>query len=325
VSSSPPRSLRRRLLSLAGTLARIAIVVGLVLHLTVRDAIPGVALVYYALPRVILAGLAFCVVIADLFQQRKREASLWAAAALGIVVWSLIADWRFNSYAENTSGIRVMYWNVCRGYGGWDAVIDAIRKQRPDLVALGETEQHSSEFRAMWRRELPDYDISFLGAGMMCMVRGTSSDSRVRNIDGYTHARELDVTIDGNELRCLIVDVYAHPMYDRRRALTAIAGIAENSADFPLLILGDFNTPTDSVHFSDLRRHHVNAFEQAGYGCIATWPTVAPLLSLDQIWVNSYLKVENVRHPWTVVSDHRPVLMTAIPTAGSPASRIPGN
>jgi endonuclease/exonuclease/phosphatase (EEP) superfamily protein YafD len=325
VSNSPRRTLRSRLLSLAGTLLRIAIVVGVILHLTVRDAIPGVAIVYYALPRAVLAGLAVCVAIADLLHQQRREASLWGAAALGIVAWSLIVDWRFNSSPEHAGGIRVMYWNACRGYGGWDAVINEVRAQHPDVVALGETQQRSSEFRALWRRELPEYDISFLGAGMVCLVRGSSSESRVRDLDGYSHARELDVVIDGAELRCLIVDVYAHPLYDRRRALTAIAATAEISADQPLLILGDFNTPTDSVHFADLRRHHVNAFEQAGYGCLATWPTFAPVLSLDQVWVNSYLKIEDVRHPWTTVSDHRPVVLTAIPTAASPASRISGN
>jgi endonuclease/exonuclease/phosphatase (EEP) superfamily protein YafD len=114
-------------------------------------------------------------------------------------------------------------------------------------------------------------------------------------------------------------------LYDRRKALTAIAAMADDTLDRPLLVLGDFNTPTDSVHFADLRRHHANAFEQAGWGCIATWPSVAPVLSLDQIWVNAYLNVENARHPWTTVSDHRPVVVTAIPTAGTPASRITGN
>lgn len=325
MSEPASRSLRGRLLSLAAMTARIAIVVGVVLHLTVRDAIPGVAVAYYALPRVVLAALAFSVVFADFVQQRRREAALWTVAACGLVGWSLIADWRFRSGAEDRSGIRVMYWNVCRGYAGWDAVMNEIRSQRPDLAALGETEQHSSEFREMWRRELPEYDISFLGAGMMCLVRGSSSDSQVRHIDGYSHVRELDVTIEGHELRCLIVDMYAHVLYDRRKALTAIAALADNSADHPLLILGDFNTPTDSVHFADLRRQHANAFEQAGWGCIATWPSVAPVLSLDQIWVNAFLNVENVRHPWTTVSDHRPVVMTAIPTAGTPASRITGN
>ena len=325
MSEPAPRLLRSRLLSLAAMLARIAIVVGVVLHLTVRDAIPGVAVVFYALPRVVLAVLAFSVVFADFVQQRRREAAVGTVAACGVAGWWVIADWRFHSGADDRGSIRIMYWNVCRGYAGWDAVMNEIRSQRPDLVALGETEQHSSEFREMWRRELPEYDISFLGAGMMCLVRGSSSDSQVRNIDGYSHARELDVTIGGHELRCLIVDVYAHVLYDRRKALTAIAAMADDTMDRPLLILGDFNTPTDSVHFADLRRHHANAFEQAGWGCIATWPSVAPVLSLDQIWVNAYLNVENVQHPWTTVSDHRPVVLTAIPTAATPASRITGN
>lgn len=319
------RSFIGRLLSLAGTLLRIAIVVGVLLHLTIRDAIPGVAVAYYALPRGLLAGLAFTVAMTAAARRQRRDAAMWLAATAGLVCWHVVADWKFAPPAAQADEIRVMYWNACRGYGGWDSVIEEVRRHDPDLVALGETEHHSSEFRAMWRRELPEYDISFLGGGMMCLVRGTSSDARALKTDGYSPVRELDVQIGGVEYRCLIVDVYAHPLYDRRRALMAIATLADASSDRRLLILGDFNTPVDSVHLSDLRRHHSNAFEQAGRGCIATWPSIAPLLSLDQVWVNSYLQVQDCRHAWTVVSDHRPVLLTVSPTTATPASRESGN
>jgi endonuclease/exonuclease/phosphatase (EEP) superfamily protein YafD len=325
VSEFPRRSLPRRLLSPVGTLVRTAVVVGVLLHLTLRDAIPGVAVVYYALPRVVLAVMAFTIVIANLLQRRRHTAVLWLVVGIGIVAWSWMVDWRFHSSAEPADGIRVMYWNACRGYAGWDAVMNEIKTHKPDLVALGETEQHSSEFRAMWRSELPEYDISFLGGGMMCLVRGSSGDARPLRTDGYSEARELDVTIDNRQLRCLIVDVYAHPLYDRRSALTAIAALAEHSADRPLLILGDFNTPVDSLHFADLRRHHVNAFEHAGAGCIATWPSLAPVLSLDQIWGNPHLQVQTCRHVLTTASDHRPVVATVRLVPATPASRKTGN
>lgn len=313
------------MLALAGTWLRIVIIVGVLLHLTICDAIPGVALAYYALPLVVLAALSLFVALSAVFGKRRRDAVVWLAATSGLVGWHVAANWRFTPTSPQAEGIRVMYWNACRGYGGWDAIIAEIRRHDPDLVALGETEQHSSEFRAMWRRELPQYDISFLGGGMMCLVRGSSSDARVRETDGYSPVRELDVLIAGVEYRCLIVDVYAHLLYDRRRALMAIAALADESSDRRLLILGDFNTPVDSIHFSDLRRNHANAFEQAGQGCIATWPSVAPLLSLDQIWVNPSLEARNCRHVWTVVSDHRPVLATVAPTAATPASPEAGN
>jgi vancomycin resistance protein VanJ len=325
VSETPPRGLSRRFLSAIGWLVRLAVVVGVVLHLTLRDALPGVAVVYYAMPRIVLAALALAIVVAELLHRRFRPALCWLAVGLGLIVWSAMVDWRSNALPTADDGIRVMYWNACRGYAGWEAIIAEIRQHNPDLVALGETEHHSSEIRAMWRRALPDYDISFLGGGMMCLVRGSSGHARAPRTDGYSQARELDVTIDGRTIRCLIVDVYAHPGYDRRRSLAAIAALADTSADRPLLILGDFNTPVDSFHFADLRRRHVNAFEQSGAGWIATWPSFAPVLSLDQIWLNPRLQVRSCRHARTAASDHRPVLATVVPVEETPASRTTGN
>ena len=63
-----------------------------------------------------------------------------------------------------------MYWNVCRGRAGWEAVMRRIEYERPDLVALGEASYPTSEFRTLWRTRLPDYDISFVGGGMNNMA-----------------------------------------------------------------------------------------------------------------------------------------------------------
>lgn len=183
-SEAPQRSLPRRALSVIGRLVRFTVIFGVILHLTIRDALLGVAVAYYALPRVVLAALALAIVVAELLQRRLRPAVCWLGVGLGLIVWSAMVDWRSGATPTGDDGIRVMYWNACRGYAGWDAIIAEIREHKPDLVALGETEHHSSEFRAMWRRALPDYDISFLGGGMMCLVRGSSGDARAPRTDG---------------------------------------------------------------------------------------------------------------------------------------------
>ena len=308
-SGNAPRSRFSRVSSRALVVLQTAVFAGVILHLTIRDAIPGVAVLYYALPRIVLAALALSVSLAMAFRRRRGPAFAWLAVAAAIAGWWHHVEWR--SGADPTAqGITVMYWNTGRGAGGWEAIMEQIADRQPDLVALGETDHPSNEFRALWRRRFPQYDISFLGGGMMCLVRGTSSDARVSKLDGYTQIRELDVTIRGTDLRCLIIDVYAFPLYDRRAALSGIAQLAEQSAARPLLVLGDFNTPVESVHLADLRRAHTNTFEQAGDGYAATWPTIAPVLSLDQIWTNANIEVLDCRHGRTSSSDHRPVLAT---------------
>lgn len=319
-----PRSVWRRLVARAFVILKIGIVTGLILHLTIRDAVPGLAVLYYMLPRIVLAALALLAGIGTVASRKRSRSAVWFVIAIVLIVWWHRAEWRAGTESAER-GLKVMYWNTGRGLGGWDAITHEIEAKQPDLVALGETAHPSDEFREFWRKRFPQYDVSFLGGGMICMVRGSSSDARVPKIDGYTQVREIDATIDGTELRCLIVDVYAFPLYDRRAALTAIAQIAEQSADRPVIILGDFNTPLGSVHLAELRRKHVNAFESAGRGCAATWPAFAPVLSLDQIWANSNVNLLDCHPESTSASDHRPLLATMRAAAGNPAMTDSGN
>lgn len=317
--SAPNAEQRSRRFARSTRLLQGIVVAGVLLHLTVRDAVPVLSIVYYMLPRGVLLALASLAAAVPGLQRRQRESLRWLCVAAAIGIWWLAGEWRWAAPAAAGGGIRVMYWNTCRGAAGWEAVMQRIEDERPDLVALGEAAPPSDAQRTLWRTRLPQYDISFLGGGMMCLVRGSSSVARVSRIDGRTEVRELDVTIDGVQYRCLIVDVYAHLLYDRRRALAAIAMLADESADMPLLVLGDFNTPLESLNFAALRRGHVNAFEQAGSGYAATWPSFAPVLSLDQAWVNSRVEVLECRHGRTAASDHRPVLLRVRPADASRA------
>ncbi len=73
------------------------------------------------------------------------------------------------------------------------------------------------------------------------------------------------------------------------------------------MLLGDFNTPVDSVWLSAIRARFDNAFEVAGNGILATWPLPLPVLALDQVWVSDQLGVSCAKIGWSMLSDHRPV------------------
>ena len=328
LNPAPNAAARQSWLSRSGSrlvrLVQLAVVSGVLLHLTLRDAIPGIAVLYYALPRIVLAALALLVALATAWSRRTGPTVAWLVIAAVLIAWWHRAEWR-EAGNDSSTGITVMYWNTGRGAGGWEAIMAEIEDRQPDLVALGETDHPSNEFRTLWCERFPQYDVSFLGGGMLCLVRGASSDARVPRFDDHTQGRELDVTIDGAELRCLIIDVYALPVYDRSDALSAIAQHVRHADGRPLLILGDFNTPVESIHLRDLRKEHVNAFEQAGQGYIATWPARAPMLSLDQIWANSQVAVLNCRHLRTAVSDHCAVEATVRIRNGKPALPESGN
>jgi endonuclease/exonuclease/phosphatase family metal-dependent hydrolase len=80
--------------------------------------------------------------------------------------------------------------------------------------------------------------------------------------------------------------------------------VASSAFEGPKLVLGDFNTPGDSVWFVGLRRNYSEVLETAGSGLLATWPFPVPLLGLDHIWVSSGLvpRCAGKRSGWR--SDH---------------------
>jgi endonuclease/exonuclease/phosphatase (EEP) superfamily protein YafD len=184
-----------------------------------------------------------------------------------------------------------------------------------DVIVLIEAGDPTDAMRAMWQRQCPGYDVSLLGGGMVCLVRGSSGDAAAPRVDDRSQLRQITVNVRDQELTCLVVDVNSSPFYLRRRPLETIARHADALTDRPVLVLGDFNTPVDSALLGPLRERHANAFEIAGDGYRPTWPVIGPVLALDQIWGNRRIRFDACRHAWSSSSDHRPVVaeLTILP------------
>ncbi|MEW4530574.1 endonuclease/exonuclease/phosphatase family protein [Maioricimonas sp. JC845] len=305
----PIGHLRRWLRRVTGTVSLLLAVAGLVLHGTVRDHWIATSLVFYALPPIIIAlfaGLALLAYWRDLSSRIVRTVAV--AGFLLVAGWSQSCSWRTGpdvSIAEED--IRVVFWNTRHLAAGSERIARAVGQFDADIIALCEAGPATEEQRALWRNACPGYDVTFLGNEMMVLTRGTSGDSATFNLSNHTEVRQLEVVLPEGCVTCLLVDVASSPMFPRRQALKELAAIADAASDRPLLILGDFNTPSDSVLFGPLRDGHDNAFEEAGRGFRPTWPVPLPVLDLDQIWTNRKVEIRECGIGWWWVSDHRPV------------------
>lgn len=286
------------------------LVAGLLLHLTIRDRIPVLSALYYALPYGVLTPLAL-LTTAVAWKRRQRLRTYYWGMVLGFtaVAW-YATDWRRQErpLPNQVQPVRVLCWNVCRGFAGWEKIAAELPQYDADVIVLIEAGEPTEPMRELWRGHCPGYDVSLLGGGMVCLVRGTSGDATAPEVDGKTQLRQLEVTVREQTFTCLVVDAHSSPFYQRRGPLSVVAETAEAAADRPLLVLGDFNTPLDSAHLAALRSTHVNAFESAGGGYRPTWPSPLPLLSLDQVWGNDRVRFDRCLHAWSTSSDHRPVL-----------------
>lgn len=290
-----------------GWVVSLCVAIGVLTRLT-RDNLPGLATIYYATPLPLLAIGAVLLVWIHWPNKRRRFRWLFCAALLLTANW--VEDWRQRPDRSQPDDIKVVFWNACRISRGWDAVTTEARRWNADVIALVEAGPGTEETRKQWREGVPGYTVNLLGGGLMLLVRGESGTTTVHEFPNDSRARQIGVTVNGRSMTLVIVDINANPFYSRRAALTELAKVADSLADEPTLVLGDFNTPTDSVLLAPLRVNHRLAFDEAGQGYRATWPLPVPVLSLDQAWLNPQIEATSCRHLWTGASDHRPVSLT---------------
>lgn len=291
----------------------VAWTLGTLLWLTVQDAVPILSAIYYALPLPVLmfAGLVVC---AELHRRGTHRRLM--AMCLGILVVQMLC-WGTQAFRSGVEmpteqAYRFVFWNVCRGYFGYDGIAQELRDSGADIIALVESTEEA-EFPEFWTVRLPDYTAVRLGSGMMILCRGEIIGMQPGNVtvDAYPEAvcryRIVSLMVDDQPLRVLLMDVKSHPLMVREPAFSRLQALAGQLSDQPLIVAADFNTPINSVWVDQLRSQLTNSFEQAGQGYRETWPTLLPVLCLDQVWGNRRVTFQRSRHGWSLRSDHRSI------------------
>jgi endonuclease/exonuclease/phosphatase (EEP) superfamily protein YafD len=282
---------------------------GLLLRLTVRDGWPAVAMLYYATPPFVIAGLGLGSAWAAWWSPRPRRAAVGLALAIVSAVLGAFSHYSWHAPSSAEHPIRIAVWNVARGVGGWRQLGAHVRDFDADIVGLVEAGWSSSQQTAMWREALPEYQSTRMMAGLIILTRGEVEILSQSYSLGYARYQIARVAIEGRALIVVLVDVSSSLWISRRKAFVAIREALLPYRDQPLLLLGDFNTPPESCWFDGLRGTMANALESAGNGYTGTWPSLLPVLRLDQIWTAGVRAVScEVGFSWR--SDHRPVVAT---------------
>jgi vancomycin resistance protein VanJ len=308
--SSPPapaaRVLFGRTRSVLSTGAWGLAALGIGLHLTIRDAFSGLSPVFYALPRPVILGL---LVMAVLVWPPQHAAAHWLRQGIvGVVLaWAVWGTVVLQAVPAPASSLRIGFWNCCRGLRGWDNVTAEVANWDADVVGLVEAGDSGPERAAFWRERLPGYDVRTGRDGMVFAVRGTIQGYRREILSVHGTAGVFDAEIDGRRLACVLVDLNSHPGYSRKATVAQLKRVLQGLADRAVIVMGDFNTPDDSVWFQTLKPEFRPAFRSHGRGYAPTWPVPLPVLTLDQMWLNGHVQGFTARHGWSTLSDHRPV------------------
>ncbi len=283
------------------------VILGVIARL-MRDQVYGLSVLYYGMPLQVL--VVATLVLTVLQRHEHKRAIRWAICSALLIVGIWTDDWRGQPDRSESRDVKVVFWNACRIHHGWNDVTAEVRSWDADVVALVEAGVGTEENRQRWQTGCPGYKVTLLGAGIVLLTRGESGVSTVHEFPDGSRARQITTTIHGQTLNVFIVDIQANPFWSRREPLAHLAQVVNPRAGESTLVLGDFNTPTDSALLAPLRSRFSLAFDLAGQGYRATWPIPVPVLAIDQAWVSPQVDVTSCRHLWTRASDHRPVALT---------------
>lgn len=292
--------------------------VGVVLWLTVRDRVPYFSALFYALPVPVLCatGLAAISGMKKCGVGRRLRVLTLIVLALQMTYW-LSLSIRLRTDDDRTEGyddaVRLVFWNVCRGYLGFDDVAQELSETDADIIAMVESTEEAA-FPDFWTSRLPGYTGLRLGSGMMILCRGEVLSAEPGNVPSATdhvpicRYRTIRLRVRGCEVRVILMDVKSHVLMSRRPAFERLQELCDEQSAHPLIVAADFNTPVESAWIGLLRSRLRNAFEAAGEGYRETWPMPFPVLSLDQVWGNSHITWKKCWRDWSLNSDHRPVI-----------------
>ncbi len=252
---------------------------------------PGVLAIATALmPFVTVAAIAALLIA--LVSRNRTVIVVAAVLAIVNVAWQLplyVAD----PGDSGTPVLRVAASNLKFGSGDAQAVVDLVRSQQVDVLALEElTPDAVRRLHAAGLDDLLPYSIarpdpSFSGTGLWSRLPLQNT----QEISGLAaHAVAGQVTdAAGTVVTVAAVHPLAPGPYDHsgrdedysvlRATLAAIPG--------PVVVAGDFNATRDQAPFRDLESDGFrDAADQAGAGIVSTFPTnrgARPVVAIDHV------------------------------------------
>ncbi|MFN0059153.1 MAG: endonuclease/exonuclease/phosphatase family protein [Planctomycetota bacterium] len=298
--------------------AFVAGLVGIVLHLTLRDGEDVLAPVYYALPLpLIVLGSLFGAVVSSVVKDRWR-ARLGFALTIGSFGLLAAVDgyWRRSEVparapSDRDSSWRICVWNVLSGKLGRDALTHELATLDDDLIVLIEARGPIGAKDALARSFPGRHVLALPPYGMVLAARGELALERHVPLGSRSHLALVTLELRAHRYMIAVADIRSAPTISRGPALARLREELDSLAGGdPVILLGDFNTPRRSVHFDELRRGFAHAFESAGRGVPYTWPLPFPALDLDHVWVDRRLEVMAAATRLTGRSDHLPVHVT---------------
>jgi endonuclease/exonuclease/phosphatase (EEP) superfamily protein YafD len=165
---------------------------------------------------------------------------------------------------------------------------------------------------ADWQKLLPAYSARPSVDELIWFTRGQPLSEKTMKLDGVGAFADLLLSMNGKPVHVGVVDVWADPLHPRTNQIREVFNRVQN--DTSAIVMGDFNTPADSVHFIPWRdAGFQDSFKEAGRGWRETWFYGLPILSLDHVWAGKDWRVIDCKKQWSLSSDHAALMVRLVP------------
>lgn len=276
------------------------------------------------------ASIVGAVAMGTLGRNRWASATLAALAvsqAMAVLKYDLSGNPALPA-PGNPPRLRVLMANVLATNPDHGAVLDLVRRERPDVIAL-------VEFSAPWRRAMGPLRDSYphrveFPAG----TRGIALYSSLPILE-EPGPRVVRPGGDGNPALVATLEFDGEPMHlwilhppsplggdGRARGRAEFLGLARLIAGRPgpTLVVGDMNRTDGSPSFDDFLRVSRLRDSRLGFGRQPSWPVGSPYrIPIDHAFVSPELAVVGRRLGPPIGSDHLPMLVELAPAGAGRA------
>lgn len=274
-----------------------------IINISIKDTFYWSSLIFYAFPKPII--IVFSIIIIFLFRRSKIK----VITGTGITLFFL-ATWLFSSYRfisneeiiEKGTQNSIVFWNARKQNDFIDAFegLEAI----PEVLIIVEYDRTKKHSLAQIKERYPDYHFTRVinKIGVMSKNEAVKQVAIYRHQDQKSFMFEFEVTLKNEIYHLYVLDITADLTKFRKQPVQYFYRKIEKRPN--TILVGDFNTPYESVHFDLYKTHFNHAFTLKGDGFRETWFWNIPLLSLDHIWVSKDITIKESHKISTWKSDH---------------------
>ena len=262
----------------------------LAVHFVIKERTFWSSLLFYALP---LPVIILIVVLLSIMLTKKWRRFNLIIASLLLLVWLGRSFKLHIPEGIEEKDLEVVFWNTARRNTFETAINEST--DIPDVMVLVEfSNKNIEELKIRYPKYYfykSDTEMVIFSKTPLVIGRENTSKYSTSVINFKTAG-----------INFYAVDAVGSTDVPREWGLTYInQSIKEHNNT---IVLGDFNTPYESIYLKQLKKDFNHAFSKKGNGFKETWFYNLPLLCLDYIWVSKDLKILKSEKIFSSKSDH---------------------